>query len=282
VDLSGFFLTDTNADKTQFQIPDGTVVPGNSFLLVWADGEPGQNDPGNPHLHANFNLRASGEAILLYDVDQALVHSVTFGQQSNNISEGFFPDGLGARHFMTTPTPGSPNTIGEGNTAPTLAAIADRTMYLGQTLSFTATATDAESPPQVLTFSLSSPPPGATIGASSGLFNWMPTSGQAPSTNNIVVRVDDNGSPPLNDTESLTVIVLLPPQVSINRNNGSVELSFPTVPGKHYQVHYTASLNPPISWSPLGDPVEATGSSLTISDNIGANPQRFYRIEAVD
>src|SRR3989442_9168595 len=65
VDISGYYLTDTLANTTLWQIPDGAVVPPRGFLLVWADSEAGQNGPGRD-LHANFKLSASGEAIGLF------------------------------------------------------------------------------------------------------------------------------------------------------------------------------------------------------------------------
>jgi hypothetical protein len=57
---------------------------------------------------------------------------------------------------------------------------------------FTATATDSDSPGQTLTFSLvGTPPAGASIGASSGVFTWTPTEAQGPGTYPITVRVSD-------------------------------------------------------------------------------------------
>jgi len=35
-------------------------------------------------------------------------------------------------------------------------------------------------------------------------------------------------------------------------------------------------------WQPLGAPVTAIGSSITINDNVGAQPQRFYRVRLLD
>jgi hypothetical protein len=38
----------------------------------------------------------------------------------------------------------------------------------------------------------------------------------------------------------------------------------------------------PVDWQPLGPDLPATGNTLTITDPIGARPQRFYRILQVD
>ena len=49
------------------------------------------------------------------------------------------------------------------NTPPTLAAISNRTVNVGQTVAFTASATDTNQPPQTLTFTLLNGPTNATV-----------------------------------------------------------------------------------------------------------------------
>jgi hypothetical protein len=94
------------------------------------------------------------------------------------------------------------------NNPPVLASIGDRTITAGMTLIVTNMATDPDSPPEVLTFSLG---PGAAanagINATSGIFTWTPNQSQAGS-NTFEVIVADNGLPPLNATQSFTVTVL--------------------------------------------------------------------------
>ena len=63
--------------------------------------------------------------------------------------------------------------------------------------------------------------------------------------------------------------------------NGQLALTFGTVAGQTYQVEYKNGLGDP-AWLPLGSPVVAGGASLTLSDQIGANPPRFYRIRITD
>jgi len=281
VDLSGFYLTDTNANKTQFQIPNGTVIPAGGFLLVWADGEPGQNTSNRIDLHANFNLRASGEFIGLYGPDGSPIDEVTFGAQANNVSQGRWPDGAANHYFMNTPTPKAANIISGGNTPPNIAPISDKFVTLGQSLNFTVMASDTNVPAQTLTFSLPNPPAGATIGAGNGLFNWTPTPGQAPSTNSITVRVDDNGAPPLNTTRAFTVFVLSAPRATVNLSGNILSIRFGTQAGRHYRVEYKTNLNA-VGWTILQDNLNGTGGELTVNDNITASPQRFYQIVQLD
>jgi PKD repeat protein len=94
------------------------------------------------------------------------------------------------------------------NTAPVLASIGDKTIGEGQALSFVATATDPQAPPQTLTFSLGAgAPAGATIDASSGAFSWTPTEVQGPGSYRLTIRVRDNGAPVGEDSETITIAV---------------------------------------------------------------------------
>ena len=153
----------------------------------------------------------------------------------------------------------------------------------GSILTFTATATDPDRPAQNLAFTLDAgAPAGASINSSSGLFTWTPAPNQAPSTNNISVRVTDNGVPPLSATRTLTVIVLLPPHVGISHPTaGQVSLVFDTTPGRTYKVQFKNSLSD-LQWQDLKAPEVAGGSTLSATDSLSANPQRFYRIIQLD
>ncbi len=100
-------------------------------------------------------------------------------------------------------------TVNEVNSgAPVLAPIGNKTINELALLAFTATATDADLPPSILTFTLgATAPAGATIGTSSGVFNWTPTEAQGPGSFPITVIVTDNGTPQLSDSEAITVTV---------------------------------------------------------------------------
>ena len=99
-------------------------------------------------------------------------------------------------------------TVNEVNVAPVLAAIGNRTVNEGSLLTFTASATDADSPAQTRTYSLDAgAPAGATINATTGVFSWTPTEAQGPGSFSVTVRVTDNGSPALSDSETITITV---------------------------------------------------------------------------
>ena len=114
------------------------------------------------------------------------------------------------------------------NTPPVLAPIANQTVNVGQTVAFTASATDTDQPPQTLTFSLLSGPGSATLNTNSGAFSWRPAVTNANTTNAFALKVADNGSPILSATQSFTVTVnplTQPTASSIALYNG--QLGFP-------------------------------------------------------
>jgi hypothetical protein len=132
VDLTGYFLTDDLTDKTRFEIPSGFVIPANGFLLVWADNDSGQNSTNSNQLHVNFALDRMGESIGLYSPDRVVVDEIVFGVQSDEVSEGRFPDGS-VEVFGLSPTPVGPNVLlGE----PGAPSIMDLQLLDGNQLSF--------------------------------------------------------------------------------------------------------------------------------------------------
>jgi hypothetical protein len=92
------------------------------------------------------------------------------------------------------------------NDAPTLAPISNKTVVLGNTLSFTAVAFDIDLPAQSLTFGfVGEVPAGAAINSASGDFSWTPTRDQVGKIYTFTIRVTDSGN--LSSEQSFTVAV---------------------------------------------------------------------------
>jgi len=109
VEVTGMYLTDDLDQPTKWRIPGtvrgATMIFPKGFLLVWADG-----DTTETGLHANFKLDADGEEIGLFDSDgTTLIHSVTFPDQTADISYGCYPDANDNWRFLSVPTPGAEN-----------------------------------------------------------------------------------------------------------------------------------------------------------------------------
>ncbi|HEY5913637.1 MAG TPA: lamin tail domain-containing protein [Verrucomicrobiae bacterium] len=270
--LGGYYLSDELTNQLKFQIPAGYAIPPGGFLLVWADGK---DTNGTPDLHISFKLNKGGESLGLFGSDGVAVDYLTYGPQLDDVSLGRFPDGSGPLYLMPQATPRTNNVI--PNTPPTISPIPDRSLTLGQTLTFSVSAADSDLPPQSLTFGLAAEAPAnATINPLTGLFSWTPQT--APSTNSITVIVTDNGTPALSTSAGFTVWVLLPPQMSSVVANGSqFTLSWLSVSGQIYQLEFSDDLAA-AAWSAVGGPVAGTGQELTLTLDLGAANQRFYRL----
>src|SRR5207253_1241566 len=87
-------------------IPNGWSIGPGGFLLVWADNDTPVNAQ---QLHVPFKLDRLGESIGLFAPNGSLVDSITYATQTNNISQGRYPDGGGELRFFTKATPGASN-----------------------------------------------------------------------------------------------------------------------------------------------------------------------------
>jgi large repetitive protein len=88
------------------------------------------------------------------------------------------------------------------NDAPVLGAIGNKGISEQINLGFTASATDIDG--DVLSYSLSSAPSGASIHASSGAFSWTPDEAQGPGSFTFSICASDGT---VSDCESITVTV---------------------------------------------------------------------------
>lgn len=79
------------------------------------------------------------------------------------------------------------------------------------------------------------------------------------------------------------MFVVAPPRISgiTPPVNGVVTLTLPAIAGKTYRIEYKDNLNA-AAWTALGGGRLATSAALIVEDNLGAQPQRFYRVLVVD
>ena len=212
----------------------------------------------------NVLTNFSGGAYLVYTYNKSAKFRIDHVRGDNAVLSGIF--------FDPAPT----------NTAPVLGAISNQNVYAGQTVQFTATATDAQSPYQTLTFSLTNAPSGASIDPSSGAFLWVTTNAVVPSTNAVTVQVMDNGIPPLSNAATFSVLVSGPPRFTgaTVGAGGQVQITFNTLPGQSYQAQFKVDLLD-ANWITLGGIISGTGLPLTVSDDMSNAPQRFYRLVAL-
>jgi hypothetical protein len=171
--------------------------------------------------------------------------------------------------------------VNEVNSAPILSPIQNKSVAAGQQLTFTAVVNDPDLPAQGLAFNLEpGAPSGATIGAG-GIFSWTPASSAPPSTNQVKIRVVDDGTPSLSATQTFTIFVTISIRITGIENVDAthVSIAWEAQSGKNYQLEYRDDLDPATSWQPLpNSQVTASGTSASLPVSTTASAQRFYRI----
>jgi len=215
----------------------------------------------------NLDLFAATGAKFRATTRQFNVTTDSAGQVTLQLSKGaaFEPTCSGLQIFSYT------------NTAPTLTAIPNKTVNAGATLVFTNTATDADLPPDTLTFALTSFPANAAI-TPAGAFSWPAPLVATLQTNSVAVRVTDSGTPALSDSRTFAITVVPPPKIaSCALSNSVVNLTWSAFPGKSYRVEYKTNLDNGL-WSPLGPDVGAAGYFTSVTDTNPPADQRFYRV----
>jgi hypothetical protein len=163
------------------------------------------------------------------------------------------------------------------NESPLLAAISNQTILAGRTLLVTNSASDADIPPQTLTFSLLNAPTNAAINSNSGVFNWRPTIAQSPSTQTVAVVVADNGTPVMSDTQGFTVTETQPAVPALNAGsitNGKFGFWVNGDTGPDYAIQVSTNLT---SWNPVFTSNSLPVPYFWVDTNSLSYPIRFYR-----
>ena len=273
LDLSGYYLTDTLTNATQWRVPDGTVIDPHGYLLVWADGEPAQASLVTADLHANFQLSRNGETIGLFSPDLKLVDTISFGPQSNNVSQGRSPDGSTNIITLTLPTPRGPNYT----RPPSLPAPPPSVIVPGQPNRLALL-----DPPSSLglgTFMLEpGAPPGLTLDPVLGILTWTPPSDQPPG--NYVVTLC------FCDVRGVTVcgtLTLVIPEFKLSilgivpLPDGNIRLQGESQPGRTHSMQFLDDLGSG-TWVNWQDSFIPATTPFFITVPPGANGHRFYRL----
>jgi hypothetical protein len=165
------------------------------------------------------------------------------------------------------------------NTAPSLAPITNRSVIAGTTINFTNSATDADLPAQILTFSLPNAPAGAAINPGNGIFNWRPTIAQSPTTNLLSVIVTDNGTPAMSATQNFTVTVqrpIDPTLQSVSLSGGALQFQVTGDFGPDYSIETSTNL---VNWTILTTTNSPALPWLWLDSQTAPLPASFYRVK---
>ena len=163
---------------------------------------------------------------------------------------------------------------------PTLTVPTNQTIYVGQTLTVTNSATNTFLPNAIYTFKLPSPSINVSI-TTNGVLTWTNTAA-LPGTTLVSVQVTDNSMPQLSATNSFKVIVTPSPPVLIVSNlltsSHSFQFSFHTLSNTTWRIDASTNLNAATNWLPIFTNTADTSGTLQFTDLLATNyPWRFYR-----
>jgi len=91
IDVSGYYLSDKSSNLLKWQIPSGTTISGNGYLIIWAD-----KDSTQIGLHSNFKLSSDGEVVILSKSDGIILDEIVYPAQTLELSYSRLPNGTGS------------------------------------------------------------------------------------------------------------------------------------------------------------------------------------------
>jgi hypothetical protein len=97
VNIGGYYISDDEGNPRKWQVPTGTSIPANGFILFWCDDM-------NTGRHTNFSLDSEGEDVVLSNGAGVLLDKITYPKQFTNISYGRTPNGTGTWAYLSEPT----------------------------------------------------------------------------------------------------------------------------------------------------------------------------------
>jgi hypothetical protein len=114
VSLGSWYLSDSYAALDRWQFPKGSVISGNEFKIVWADGEP--NEATATQWHTGFRLSASGGVVALSRLQNgapAVVDYLEYPALGADQSFGYLSprEEDSAAGLLALPTPGAANAV---------------------------------------------------------------------------------------------------------------------------------------------------------------------------
>jgi spore coat protein CotH len=112
--VAGLWLSDDPVNMSKWQIPAGTIIEPNGYLIIWAD-----NDSSQYGLHTTFKLGSLGESVILSD-GMFLYDQVDFPAMLTDQVYARCPD-AGAFTVGNTPTFAAPNNCNLGINEESLA-----------------------------------------------------------------------------------------------------------------------------------------------------------------
>jgi len=171
--------------------------------------------------------------------------------------------------------------VNEVNRPPFFLPDTNQIVNVGSPLIFNVDADDLDIPRNTLTFTLGPGAPAGTVISARGEFSWRPTAEQGPATNFVTLFVSDGGVPPLRDTNTVRIDVIVgapltPPVLREPEWQSSIFTTvIDMIAGRRYSLEGNDSPDQP-NWRVV-EAFQGRGAPDTMTDRNATNRHRIYR-----
>jgi hypothetical protein len=259
-------------------VPADQVIGEQTTLALSASA----TDPDIPANPLTFALLSPPEGMTIDPATGAISWIPTEAQGPNTYTITVIvtddnPDAINEKHLSATNS--FMVTVLEVNTASVLTVPADQAVHAGTLISLLATATDADIPTNFLTFGLAAGPAGLSV-SPAGVISWPTTVADAGSSNQVQVRVWDDGTPSLCTTQCFAIVVISQLALSVPVvSNSMVNLCWEAIVGQTYRLQFKNSVDA-LDWLDLPGDVTATNTPAWKTDPFETSlTNRYYRIK---
>ncbi|MCX6927984.1 MAG: hypothetical protein NT154_32960, partial [Verrucomicrobia bacterium] len=188
---------DASAPTSIVTSPSG-VATNATFVVCWTGSDTGAGIAGY-----DIYVSTNGGPWTLWLGNTPLTCNTFHGQNSRTY--GFYSVARdGAGNTEAPPSVPDVTTTTQPNYPPTLPAVANRSVLVGQQLVVTNQAYDPDVP---IKFSLANSAPAGAAITTDGVLRWTPSCAQGSTTNVITVWATDSGTPPMSNSVSFLVAV---------------------------------------------------------------------------
>ena len=107
-EIGGYYLSDDAQELQQWRIPDGIVVSGNGYLVVFASGKdwPGNEEDEGAELHAGFRLNTNSGSLFLVAPDGTSIVDWIVDYPMQRVDTSYGKTANGEWRYFLDPTPG--------------------------------------------------------------------------------------------------------------------------------------------------------------------------------
>ncbi len=110
INIGGYHLSDKLANPSKWEIPAGTMIPANGYLVFWCSG---RDEYSGNNYHTNFKLKQTKntpEHVIFADVNGNIINAFELQKTQLEHSMGRSPNGSENWKIFTSPTNGTANT----------------------------------------------------------------------------------------------------------------------------------------------------------------------------